>query len=156
MTVHQRLGDGNERNSIRNAMVDPHQQGRPSTVVIYQVQPPQRVFAIEGLRGQLRQTVLQRLLRLPFGMPREPFNDQVMIQVEVRVFYPVGTCGVFHHALYKPRILQQALLQALTQRGMGNAWTQHPNAHDHHQVVVGIHAQPCGIYPPHALTFESE
>jgi hypothetical protein len=71
--------------------------------------------------------------------------------VEVGVDHPVRAHGVFDHLLAKAPVLQQALLDALAQGLQGDAGVEPPHAHDEHQVGLGVHAQPGGVDPGHAL-----
>ncbi|MBC7662431.1 MAG: hypothetical protein H7276_01340 [Caulobacter sp.] len=69
----------------------------------------------------------------------------------VVVVHPLGAQRVLHHLLAEAVVLEQRRLHALAQVGHGQLGLDEPDPDDHHQVGLGIHAQPGGIHPRHAF-----
>jgi hypothetical protein len=66
------------------------------------------------------------------------------------VLDPHGAHGVGHHLLAEALVLEQPGFDALAQRVQRDGRGEQPDADDHHQVDVVVHAQPRGIDPRHA------
>ena len=75
----------------------------------------------------------------------------MVFNVKIFVVHPSCARSVFDHPLAEPAVFEQPCLDTLAQRGMGNAWLEHPDTDDHHQVFGRVHAQPSGVHFGHAL-----
>ena len=73
------------------------------------------------------------------------------MDVEARVLDPRGAGGVARDALAEALVLQQLVFDAAAELRIRDFRMQQPDADDHHQVDVVIHAQPCGIDARHAF-----
>ncbi len=136
-------------------MVDAHQHGAAATVVLHQMDLPQRPLAVQRLHGQCADQVLQRGLLAGFRSGQ--FGAHHMARdVEIPVLDPGGAGRVFHHLLAKAPVLEQAALHPLAQGFVRNAGRERPHAHDHHQVAGRIHAQPGRVDLGHALARQAQ
>ena len=66
-TIHHGHADGDQRNTIGDAVVNADYQHAATVVVFNQMQLPQRPARIERLHRQFGDAVLQRILLLAFG-----------------------------------------------------------------------------------------
>ena len=143
-----------QRDAVADAVVDAHDQRAAAFVVLDQVELPQRVRRVQRRRGQLAArapAARARSLwpRLRRAASRAPHGASMSKSSSSTQLAPSASSTTFWR---KRAYLQQLVARcARTAPRSVMRRLQQPDADDHHQVDVVVHAQPGGVHARHAL-----
>ena len=114
------------------------------------MKPPQRLVRSQGFRDQLAHCSAQRRLAITLFVDSK--SGQVIIHVDLRQLFPKVVTALAYRTLTKALVLgQQSLLQQRLEFILAHGLIKKQQAIYHHQILVGIHAQPSRIDVGHWL-----
>ena len=148
--VRHRQHDADQRDAVRVAMVDAHDDRAAAVVVVDEEELPHRARGIERRRRELRHELLEFLAA---RAARKRRVDDVALDVEVLVGLPVRARGRLDGALLEPAEHEEALGDHPPQARDRETLVHQQHAADHHQVLRPVHAQPRGVDRGNLLAF---